>query len=231
MLDALAHLFSYVVQPCYDLTGSWWLAILLFTVIIKIVLLPLSLWCQWNSIVMVRLMPDLNRGSKVGTSATRKPSERSRTSSTKSTTTIRCSRSFRWRSGAHPLWPCRGHPRHHDGGAPGTEFLGMVPAEDGGLSWIMPFLAALSAVIMGEAQNRINPLQREQSRLEKNSTNGLSVLLSLVLGIYVALRHGLYRICSNLMSIAVQRSATSSSNRRSTWTIRTSRPQKMSLRG
>lgn len=61
MLDALAHLFSYVVQPCYDLTGSWWLAILLFTVIIKIVLLPLSLWCQWNSIVMVRLMPDLNR--------------------------------------------------------------------------------------------------------------------------------------------------------------------------
>ena len=52
MLEALARLFSYIVQPCYDLTGSWWMAILLFTVIIKIVLMPLSLWCQWNSIVI-----------------------------------------------------------------------------------------------------------------------------------------------------------------------------------
>lgn len=61
MLEALAHAFSYIVQPCYDLTGSWWMAILLFTVIIKIALMPLSLWCQWNSIVMVKLMPELNR--------------------------------------------------------------------------------------------------------------------------------------------------------------------------
>ena len=61
MLEALARLFSYIVQPCYDLTGSWWMAILLFTVIIKIVLMPLSLWCQWNSIVMVKIMPELNR--------------------------------------------------------------------------------------------------------------------------------------------------------------------------
>ena len=37
------------------------MAILLFTVIIKIVLMPLSLWCQWNSIVMVKIMPELNR--------------------------------------------------------------------------------------------------------------------------------------------------------------------------
>ena len=61
MLEALAHLFSYIVQPCYDLTGNWWMAVLLFTVIIKIVLMPLALWCQWNSIVMVKIMPDLNR--------------------------------------------------------------------------------------------------------------------------------------------------------------------------
>ena len=53
-----------------------------------------------------------------------------------------------------------------DHGAPGTELLGMVPFEDGGISWIWPVLAGLSAVIMGFAQNRINPLQREQSRME-----------------------------------------------------------------
>lgn len=79
MLEALAQLLSYVVQPCYDLTGNWWMAILLFTVIIKIVLMPLSLWCQWNSIVMVKMMPDLNR-IKVKYFAMRRPSAKSRPS-------------------------------------------------------------------------------------------------------------------------------------------------------
>ena len=61
MLDALAQLFSHVMQPCYDLTGNWWASIALFTLIIKVVLMPLALWCQYNSIVMVRIMPALNR--------------------------------------------------------------------------------------------------------------------------------------------------------------------------
>ena len=94
--------------------------------------------------------------------------------------------------------------RHHRPRAPGTEFLGMVPIEDGGLSWIMPLLAGLSAVVMGFAQNRINPLQREQSKMEKNTTNGLSIVLSLVLGVYVAAGMAFYWICSNLMAIVVQ---------------------------
>ena len=204
MLEALASAFSLVVQPCYDLTGSWWMAILLFTVIIKIVLMPLSLWCQWNSIIMVRLMPALNR-IKVkyfGDAETigEKQNE--------------LNKEYHY----HPLLSLiplavqviilfglveviHGITDH---GAPGTEFLGLVPAEDGGASWMMPFLAALSAVVMGEAQNRINPLQREQSRAEKNSTNGISIVLSLVLGIYVAAGMAFYWICSNLMSIVVQ---------------------------
>ncbi len=204
MLDALAQLFSLVVQPCYDLTGSWWMAILLFTIIIKIVLVPLSLWCQWNSIVMVKLMPDLNRVKvkHFGDQAT--IGERQN----------ELNKKYHY----HPLLSLiplvvqililfglveviHGIT---DGGAPGTEFLGLVPAQDGGLSWVMPFLAALSAVVMGVAQNHINPLQREQSRAEKNSTNGLSILLSLVLGVYVATGMAFYWICSNLMSIAVQ---------------------------
>ncbi|WP_281655521.1 membrane protein insertase YidC [Eggerthella sinensis] len=204
MLEALAHLFSYIVQPCYDLTGSWWMAILLFTVIIKIVLMPLSLWCQWNSIVMVKIMPELNR-IKV------KYFGDAETIGEKQTLLNK-------KHHYHPLLSLiplavqiivlfglveviHGITDH---GAPGTEFLGMVPVEDGGLSWIMPLLAGLSAVIMGFAQNRINPLQREQSKMEKNTTNGLSIVLSLVLGVYVAAGMAFYWICSNLMSIIVQ---------------------------
>ena len=204
MLDALARLFSYVVQPCYDLTGSWWMAILLFTAIIKIVLMPLSLWCQWNSIIMVRLMPDLNRIKVKYFGDQETIGEKQN----------QLNKKFHY----HPLLSLVPLAVQililfglvevihgiTDGGASGTEFLGLIPAEDGGLSWIMPFLAALSAVVMGEAQNHINPLQREQSRLEKNSTNGLSVALSLVLGIYVAAGMAFYWICSNLLSIGVQ---------------------------
>lgn len=204
MLEALAHLFSYIVQPCYDLTGNWWMAILLFTVIIKIVLMPLALWCQWNSIVMVKIMPDLNRikTKYFGDAETigEKQTELNK------------------KHHYHPLLSLVPLAVQililfglvevihgiTDNGAPGTEFLGMVPVEDGGISWAMPLLAASSAVAMGFAQNRINPLQREQSAMEKNMTNGLSIALSLVLGIYVAAGMAFYWICSNLMAIAVQ---------------------------
>ena len=91
-----------------------------------------------------------------------------------------------------------------DNGALGTEFLGMIPVESGGVSWVMPVLAGLSAVVMGCAQNRINPLQKEQSRAEKNMTNGLSIALSFFLGIFVAAGMAFYWICSNLLSIVVQ---------------------------
>ena len=46
MMEALATALSFIMQPCYDLTGNWWIAILLFTVIVKIILMPMALWCQ-----------------------------------------------------------------------------------------------------------------------------------------------------------------------------------------
>ncbi|MBQ3386087.1 MAG: YidC/Oxa1 family membrane protein insertase, partial [Eggerthellaceae bacterium] len=61
MLQALAKVLDLILQPCYALTHNWWLSILLFTIIVKIILMPMSLWCQKNAIVMVQLMPALNR--------------------------------------------------------------------------------------------------------------------------------------------------------------------------
>ena len=204
MLEALAGVLSLVVQPCYALTGNWWVSILLFTVIIKIVLMPLALWCQKNSIVMVRLMPDLFR-IKVKYYG--------------DVETIGEKQSELYKEKHyHPLLSLvpllvqililfglveviHGIT---DGGAPGTEFLGMVPIEDGGASWVMPVLAGFSAVALGCAQNHINPLQREQTRAEKNMTNGLSIALSFVLGVFVACGMAFYWICSNLSAILVQ---------------------------
>lgn len=203
-MQYLSDLLALIMQPCYDLTGNWWVAILLFTIIVKVILMPMALWCQKNAIVMVKLMPDLNRlkvkyfgdNETIGEKQNELYKEKH----------------------YHPmlsLVPLAVQiiilfglvdviHRITDNGAPGTEFLGMVPIEDGGLSWVMPVLAGISAVIMGFAQNRINPLQREQSTAEKNVTNGLSIALSFFLGIFVAAGMAFYWICSNLTAIVVQ---------------------------
>lgn len=68
----------------------------------------------------------------------------------------------------------------------------------------MPVLAACSSLALGLAQNHINPLQREQSKAEQASTNGLSIALSAVLGVSVASGMVFYWICSNLLAILVQ---------------------------
>lgn len=204
MLSAITDVLILIMQPCYDLTGNWWAAILLFTLATKVILLPMSLWCQWNSIVMVKLMPDLFRikvkhfgdNETIGEKQSALYKERH----------------------YHPLLslvPLAVQVLilfglvdviHYitDNGAPGTEFLGMVPVEDGGISLVMPLLAGLSAVAMGFAQNRINPLQKEQSRAEKSSTNGLSIGLSLFLGFFVAAGMCFYWVISNLTAIVIQ---------------------------
>ena len=61
IFSAVADVLQLIVQPCYALTGNWWISILLFTLITKVVLLPMSLWVQKNSIVMVNVMPEINR--------------------------------------------------------------------------------------------------------------------------------------------------------------------------
>ena len=204
MLQALAKVLDLILQPCYALTHNWWLSILLFTIIVKIILLPMSLWCQKNSIVMVQLMPALNR-IKVRYFGDRETIGDAQNALYKERhyhpllslvpLAIQIIILFGLVEVIHTIT---------DGGAPGTEFLGKVPTVDGGLSWIMPVLAGISAIIMGFAQNRINPLQKEQSRAEKNMTNGLSIALSFILGIFVAAGMAFYWICSNLTSILVQ---------------------------
>jgi YidC/Oxa1 family membrane protein insertase len=50
---------GYIFYFCYQVSGSFGLAILLFTLITKVILFPLSLVSQKNSIAMVRMQPAL----------------------------------------------------------------------------------------------------------------------------------------------------------------------------
>ncbi|MBR2761811.1 MAG: membrane protein insertase YidC [Solobacterium sp.] len=57
----MGQIFGTVMKWCYDITKNYGLAIILFTVFSKIVLLPVSVWVQKNSIKMVRIQPEINR--------------------------------------------------------------------------------------------------------------------------------------------------------------------------
>lgn len=51
---------GYVMKWCWQLVGNYGVAIILFTLATKLVLLPLSIWIHKNSIQMVKIQPELN---------------------------------------------------------------------------------------------------------------------------------------------------------------------------
>ena len=51
---------GYLMKGCWLLVQNYGLAIILFTLATKIVLLPLSIWIHNNSIQMVKIQPDIN---------------------------------------------------------------------------------------------------------------------------------------------------------------------------
>jgi len=52
--------FGYLLKGCWLLVGNYGVAILLFALALKLVLLPLSVWIQKNSILMVKIQPEVN---------------------------------------------------------------------------------------------------------------------------------------------------------------------------
>ncbi|MCR5835307.1 MAG: membrane protein insertase YidC [Lachnospiraceae bacterium] len=82
--------------------------------------------------------------------------------------------------------------------------LGRVPVKDGGITILIPLLAALAAWLLCIMQNLINPLQAEQGSLNKYGTMIISVAISLFLGFYVPIGVGFYWIWSNLFTIVQQ---------------------------
>ena len=61
IMQLLSAPLNALMRLCYHFTGDYIVAIIVFTVLTKIILMPVALWMQRSSIKMVELMPDLNR--------------------------------------------------------------------------------------------------------------------------------------------------------------------------
>lgn len=200
-METILFLLVEILKACQRQFGNYIISIVVFTILSKVILFPISLWTHRNSLKMVALTPELNRlkmryyGDKDAIAEeTQKLYKRER---------------YHPLAGTIPMFiqlalliGVIGAVREL---LAGTEsMLSVYPAQAGGIDLLMPVAAGGAALLLGLAQNRLNPLQREQTRAGQWMTNGLSIAISLFLGAFVPAGVGIYWIASNLLTILQQ---------------------------
>jgi len=182
-MSILGLFFGKILTWCNGLTGNFWWAIVLFTLITKLLLLPVSILVQRNSIKMVQMMPEQNRIKAKYFGNKDKISEEQYN--------LYKAKNY------HPLFDLIPTLLQL------IILMGVVraiPSDGERSSIIFPIGAALSSLVMCWCQNQSNVLQSEQGKANKWGTLIFSVVLSLYLGIFVAKGVAFYWICSNLMA-------------------------------
>lgn len=194
LIDLVVGGLLRLINFCYSFSHNYWFAILIFTFLTKVILLPLSMWVQKNSIKTVRMSPEMNHIKAVYYGNQEAISEEQ----------YKLFKREKYSPFADlvPLFVqlalLMGVVEAVKRGTDLTD----IPVKTGGITLIIPLVAALSAFFMCWVQNRINVLQSEQGRVNKYGTMAFSVGLSLYLGFFVSIGVGFYWSCSNILSIA-----------------------------
>lgn len=190
---------------CYGLCGNYGWAIVLFTFITKVILLPLSLWTYFKGITMIKIQPDINfikvryygQPDQIAEEQAKLFKEKKYNPLITAIPTL--IQLFLLMGVVGVIKQGINDPAIDM--AFGPVDLGAVPAEQGlSLIW-SPILAGAVAYILCIAQNRSSVLQAEQSKLNKYAMTILSVGLSLYLGWFVAVGTAFYWVCSNLFAV------------------------------
>lgn len=204
IMEVIGTFFGWLLKICYQVINNFGWAIWLFTFLTKIILLPVSIMVQLNSIKMVKMYPEMNRFKAKYFGDKDMISEEQY--------------NLYKRENYHPMLDLipviiqlvllmgvvEGIYRLMDEGCVMTWFnldLSLIPIKTGGAVLWIPVLAALSALLMCVTQNISNVLQSEQSVANKAITLSISVGLSLYLGLFVPAGIGLYWVAGNLFSI------------------------------
>lgn len=204
-MEMLSKGLGYVMNFCYNLLHDYGMAIILFTLISKIVLLPVSIWVQKNSIKMVKMQPDINRilikhyGDK-DEIAEEQSKLYKKEKYNPLASLIPLAIQIILLLGVVAVIK--------DGinaGAANMKFCGYdltwITTKQWGISIITPIIAGVSAWLLCVAQNASNVLQAEQSKLNKYGMMIFSVGLSLYLGCFVYAGVALYWTASNIFAI------------------------------
>ena len=196
---------SIIMDWCYRLLGNYGVAIVLFTFISKIVLLPVSIWVQKNSIKMVKMQPELNeiKAAHFGDKDTiaelnAEVYKREKYNAFASVIPMVIQVAL-----LIALIAVIKEGLSRTGG--NTSFLGasleVVPGQARGAYLLVPFIAGTAAYALCVVQNKVNVLQSNSSFFEKYFTMAVSIGLSLYLGFLVQVGVIVYWIFSNLFGI------------------------------
>ena len=263
----LIKLLGIIMLFCYNTFKNYGIAIILFTLFSKIVLLPVSIWVQKNSIKMVKMQPDINKikikyfgdrdkiadeqavlykkekynafasliplfiqillliglvevinkpityianipekdVKELTTIALKNHKELDKESSTKEITVFNDIKNKKYIDEYSSVISDENRKKIED---INMQFLGFdltwITINKKGISWLVPLIAGLSALLLCIVQNAINVLQAEQSKVNKYGMLIFSVGLSLYLGCFVAAGVALYWVFSNLFAIIQQ---------------------------
>ena len=204
-MNYLYVFLSWVMNSCYGLCRNYGLAIILFTLCSKIVLLPVSLWTYMNSITMLKIQPDINflkvkyYGQKDAIAEEQAKLFKEKKYHPLASTIPVIIQLVLLMGVVGTIRAGIENPSIDMSFGPIN--LGLVPSQIGiSLIW-SPIVAGFSSWILCVAQNASNVLQSEQSKYNKYGTMAFSVGLSLYLGWYVPIGTALYWICSNLMAV------------------------------
>ena len=263
----MGDILGIIMRLCYKIVKNYGLAIIGFTFISKIILLPISIWVQKNSIKMIKMQPDINKlkikyfGDK-DTIAEEESKLYKKYKYNPLASIIPLIIQIVLLLGLvevinHPityilkyddgliekyeevLLKERKDLNKEDGSLEvevikdiknskdlskylaidnensikkvknlNLKFLGFdltyVAIKEKGIAYLIPLIAGISALVLCIGQNMMNPLQKEQSNLNKYGMLVLSVALSLYLGAFVSAGVALYWTASNLLALLQQ---------------------------
>ena len=201
----MEYCLSYLMNWCYEIAGTYFVAIILFTLCTKIVLLPISLWTYKNSIIMLKIQPDINQ-LKIDFWGQKDRIAEEQLKLYK-------------REKYHPLISIiptvvqlillmgvvnvikSGISNPNINMVFGKMNLATVPSEQASILIWPSFLAGVSSLLLCISQNHSNVLQSAQSAWNKYGTMLFSVCLSVYLGWFVPVGTVVYWVSSNLFAI------------------------------
>lgn len=202
MIAFIGKAFAALLAGCYKIIPDYGLSIVLFTLLSKVILLPISVMVQYNSIKMVKMYPDMNRIKAKYYGNKDMISEENY--------------KLYQKEKYHPMLDLvpvivqlivlmgvvegLKHFNVSDSVFCGFD-LSLIPSKIMGKYIMVPVIAAVSAWFMCYIQNKVNVLQSEQSKANQYTTMGISVGLSLYLGFFVTAGVALYWTIGNILAV------------------------------
>ncbi len=202
MIAAIGKACAALLAVCYKIIPDYGLSIVFFTFLSKVILIPISVLVQYNSIKMVKMYPQMNRIKAKYYGNKDMISEENY--------------NLYKQENYHPmldLVPVIVQLVVLMGVVEGLKIfsvsdtwfcgfdLAIIPYKVMGIYIAVPLIAAVSAWFMCHMQNKVNVLQSEQSKTNKYTTMGISVGLSLYLGFFVTAGVALYWTIGNILAV------------------------------